>query len=172
MNRDPPKASGSWGRSPRCGVKPHMKLEVEGCGAPLRRIQKKNYVSPECNAKVKYKIDHSSKTKNRTKKNSGLNNSDQDIAHLLFFWTTKSKKMTEKTWKLWKKSIITKKKIGFFFSRFSFVSERFSTIWTKNSKRPFLREGGECRAPLVKSSKYSTWFISPVLYEFHIIFTS
>ena len=38
----------------------------------------------------------------------------------------------------WIFTITREKKSEFFFSRFSFVSERFSTIWTKNQNR-----GGE-----------------------------
>ena len=40
------------------------------------------YIS-ECITGVKYKIDHISKAKNRTKKTQEYNNSDQNIVHLL-----------------------------------------------------------------------------------------
>ena len=39
--------------------------------------------SPECSTKVKYKIDHNSKTKNRTKKTHELKNLFQNVTHLM-----------------------------------------------------------------------------------------
>ena len=55
------------------------------------------------------------------------------------------------TWKMRTKSIITKKNRIIFF-RFSFALERFSTVWTKKSKRLFMRGG--CVGPTgTKKSK-------------------
>ena len=68
-----PFASGDWGRSPRWGVLgaklPHRN---EGLWGPSPFNIKKflHSSSPESTTKVKYKIDHNSKTKNRTKKYS------------------------------------------------------------------------------------------------------
>ena len=87
---------------------------------------------------AKYKIGHNSKTKNHMQKSQGFKNFDHNIVQLFSVWP---KKMTHNTWKLWTKSVIIKKKNWFFF-HFSFVSERFSTIWSKKIKTALFDAGG------------------------------
>ena len=90
----------------------------------------------------KYKIAHNSKTRNRTKKTHEYKNSDHDIAHLLFRYLFFTKKWP----KLWKKSIITKKKIGKYFFHFrtflNYLDRKIKTaFWGGEVCRPLTRTG-------------------------------
>ena len=82
-----PKASRAWGRTHRwgCGKQnPHKNRSLGGAES-LWYKKNLNSSSAECTTKVKYKIDHNSKTKNRTKKKSEAQTVSQ---HCAYFETT------------------------------------------------------------------------------------
>ena len=105
------KIPGTWGRSLRWGV----------------------FVG-EWIAKVKYKIDHISKTKHRTKKAHQLINPFQNIAHLFSFFSQMDKNLRFLNDYISLNKNRIKRKIDF-----SFVSELCVSFWTKKWRRLFLR---------------------------------
>ena len=79
---------------------------------------------------------------NCTKKTHVYKNPIQSIVHLLRCCWKQVRKIVHKHLKIINNINYNTKKEIFFIFRFSFVSDRFSIIWTKKSKRLFLREWG------------------------------
>ena len=93
------------------------------------------------------------KLRTSQKNTIGYKNCDQNIVHLLF--RPKYKKNDLKHLKIANKIDHNSKTNRIFFS---YVSERFSTIWIKKSKRLFLRGGGGWSADRFRW--LFRWFIS------------
>ena len=92
-------------------------------------------VSPESITNVKYKIDHNSKTKNRTKK---LMNSKIRFTTLRIFWDIFFLPFLvgKNTWKFWTKSIVTQKLDIAKMGKRKKEHKKKITHWSRNPEMP------------------------------------